>query len=290
MERGRGRATYRGLPGGSASVPDRFPEGEEIPPGGTLTAPSAGRARGRRPGAVDGARPALRQQLAAHLLQPLLTPPAPPAPRAPPAAVGPATPRGGAGRSSDAEDSVERGGPAGGASGSAGSAPRAEPERSPGPGRRAWRPPSRAVTFGLGLAGTPSFWRCWSGRWAPPSAPAGRASAWPGLRPSPGPPRAGPLWWSCAWWWTTTGGSTRSAPSILWEPAFASRYTLISSDPPAWRVRIDERGWGVLDTAHLIPSPFGDVPALVRRPPHGGAGRQPRWGAPPVGRPLPARG
>jgi hypothetical protein len=45
--------------------------------------------------------------------------------------------------------------------------------------------------------------------------------------------------------------------SILWEPAFAQTFTLTDSDPAPWRVRIDERGWGVLDTAGVLPQQRG---------------------------------
>ena len=149
---------------------------------------------------------------------------------------------------------MERRGPAGGASGGAGGAPHTGPGRSPGPARRAWRLPSRAVAPGLGLAGAAVVLvvLVWS-----LGAPF-RASG-PGLS----------LAWATAEPWATEGGSTlvemrlvvdndgrqhTQSTSILWGPAFASRFTLISSDPPAWRVRIDERGWGVLDTAGLLPS------------------------------------
>jgi hypothetical protein len=45
--------------------------------------------------------------------------------------------------------------------------------------------------------------------------------------------------------------------SILWEPAFAQTFTLTESEPAPWRVRIDERGWGVLDTAGVLPQQRG---------------------------------
>jgi hypothetical protein len=93
------------------------------------------------------------------------------------------------------------------------------------------------------------------------------------------------LAWATAEPWATEGGSTlvemrlvvdndgrqhTQSTSILWEPAFASRFTLISSDPPAWRVRIDERGWGVLDTAGLLPSRSGTFRLWFSGPPAGG--------------------
>ncbi len=48
-----------------------------------------------------------------------------------------------------------------------------------------------------------------------------------------------------------------NSTSILWEPAFAARFTFLRSDPAPWRVRIDEQGWGVLDTAGILPVQFG---------------------------------
>ncbi len=48
-----------------------------------------------------------------------------------------------------------------------------------------------------------------------------------------------------------------NSTSILWEPAFAAQFTFLRSDPAPWRVRIDEQGWGVLDTAGILPAQFG---------------------------------
>jgi hypothetical protein len=45
--------------------------------------------------------------------------------------------------------------------------------------------------------------------------------------------------------------------SILWEPAFARVFTFTDSEPAPWRVRTDERGWGVLDTSGLLPRQSG---------------------------------
>jgi hypothetical protein len=102
------------------------------------------------------------------------------------------------------------------------------------------------------------------------------------------------LAWATAEPWATEGGSTlvemrlvvdndgrqhTQSTSILWEPAFASRFTLISSDPPAWRVRIDERGWGVLDTAGLLPSRSGTFRLWFSGPPAGGPAAAPAGGA-----------
>ncbi len=101
------------------------------------------------------------------------------------------------------------------------------------------------------------------------------------------------LAWATAEPWATEGGPTlvelrlvvdndgrqhTQSTSILWEPAFASRYTLISSDPPAWRVRIDERGWGVLDTAGLLPSRSGTFRLWFSGPPAGGPAAAPAGG------------
>ena len=49
---------------------------------------------------------------------------------------------------------------------------------------------------------------------------------------------------------------TRST-SIHWDPAFAAAYTLVESDPPAWRVRLDDDGWGVLDTSGILARDHG---------------------------------
>lgn len=48
-----------------------------------------------------------------------------------------------------------------------------------------------------------------------------------------------------------------NSTSILWEPAFAAQFAFLRSDPPPWRVRIDEQGWGVLDTSGILPLQFG---------------------------------
>ena len=45
--------------------------------------------------------------------------------------------------------------------------------------------------------------------------------------------------------------------SIAWEPWFAGACTFVGSDPEPWRVRRDEHGWGVLDTAGILPEQFG---------------------------------
>jgi hypothetical protein len=45
--------------------------------------------------------------------------------------------------------------------------------------------------------------------------------------------------------------------TILWEPAFAQQHLFVRSEPAPWRVRTDERGWGVLDTAGVLPEQHG---------------------------------
>ena len=145
--------------------------------------------------------------------------------------------------------------------------------RGAGPGaRRRGRWPSV-----WGWPAPPSFWRVLVWSLGAPFRAGG-----PGLS----------LAWATAEPWATEGGPTlvelrlvvdndgrqrTQSTSILWEPAFASRFTLISSDPPAWRVRIDERGWGVLDTAGLLPSRSGTFRLWFDGPPTGGR-RQPRGG------------
>jgi hypothetical protein len=52
-------------------------------------------------------------------------------------------------------------------------------------------------------------------------------------------------------------GRNTDSTTILWEPSFARITTLLASDPPAWRTRIDERGWGVMDTAGVLGRRYG---------------------------------
>ena len=72
------------------------------------------------------------------------------------------------------------------------------------------------------------------------------------------------------------GPRATQSTTILWEPGFAGQFELVSTDPPPWRVRIDERGWGVMDTIGIVPGqsgtfrlmfagrgPVGDPPRLV---------------------------
>jgi hypothetical protein len=50
------------------------------------------------------------------------------------------------------------------------------------------------------------------------------------------------------------GAGATASTSIHWEPAFAQRFAFLDSEPAPWRVRTDERGWGVLDTAGVLPA------------------------------------
>src|SRR5688500_1577255 len=44
--------------------------------------------------------------------------------------------------------------------------------------------------------------------------------------------------------------------SILWDPEFARQFVFLRSEPEAWRVRIDETGWGSFDGTGVIPGRF----------------------------------
>lgn len=44
--------------------------------------------------------------------------------------------------------------------------------------------------------------------------------------------------------------------SILWDPEFARQFVFLRSEPAAWRVRIDESGWGSFDGTGVIPGHF----------------------------------
>jgi hypothetical protein len=50
-----------------------------------------------------------------------------------------------------------------------------------------------------------------------------------------------------------SGERHTDSTSIRWEPSFAREYTVLKSDPPAWRVRIDDWGWGVYDGPGVLP-------------------------------------
>ena len=53
------------------------------------------------------------------------------------------------------------------------------------------------------------------------------------------------------------GRRATQSTTILWEPGFAGQFEFVSTDPPPWRVRIDERGWGVMDTIGIVPGQTG---------------------------------
>jgi hypothetical protein len=55
----------------------------------------------------------------------------------------------------------------------------------------------------------------------------------------------------------TTATRHTDSTTILWDPAFAERFTFLTSDPAPWRVRVDENGWGSLDTSGIIPGQYG---------------------------------
>jgi hypothetical protein len=97
------------------------------------------------------------------------------------------------------------------------------------------------------------------------------------------------LGWATAEPWPADGGRTtiemrveveNSGPqatqstTILWEPGFAGQFEMVSSDPPPWRVRIDERGWGVMDTIGILPGQSGTFRLLFTG--RGPAGDPPR--------------
>jgi hypothetical protein len=54
-----------------------------------------------------------------------------------------------------------------------------------------------------------------------------------------------------------TGQRHTDSTTIRWEPAFAQDFTFLRSEPAAWRVRVDEMGWGVVDTSGVLPEQFG---------------------------------
>ena len=54
-----------------------------------------------------------------------------------------------------------------------------------------------------------------------------------------------------------SGERHTESTSIRWEPSFAREYTFLKSDPPAWRVRTDEWGWGVYDGPGVLPQRDG---------------------------------
>jgi hypothetical protein len=70
------------------------------------------------------------------------------------------------------------------------------------------------------------------------------------------------------------GPQATQSTTILWEPGFAGQFELVSTDPPPWRVRIDERGWGVMDTIGVVPGQTGTFRLLFAG--RGPAGDPPR--------------
>ena len=54
-----------------------------------------------------------------------------------------------------------------------------------------------------------------------------------------------------------TGKTTTESTTILWDPAFQQSFLFLRSEPAPWRLRTDERGWGVLDTSGTIPGRYG---------------------------------
>jgi hypothetical protein len=105
------------------------------------------------------------------------------------------------------------------------------------------------------------------------------AEPWPTDRPPDGAPAAAPggdtSTVELRLEVENTGSAATQSTSILWEPGFAGRYVLATSDPPAWRVRIDERGWGVLDTFGILPGRAATFRLLFTEKAPGGAGWSP---------------
>jgi hypothetical protein len=54
-----------------------------------------------------------------------------------------------------------------------------------------------------------------------------------------------------------SGERHTESTSIRWEPSFAREYTFLKSEPPPWRVRTDEYGWGVYDGPGVLPERDG---------------------------------
>jgi hypothetical protein len=53
--------------------------------------------------------------------------------------------------------------------------------------------------------------------------------------------------------------SATESTSVRWDPSFARAFDVLQSDPPPWRVRIAENGWGSLDTSGVIPHQYGEI-------------------------------
>jgi hypothetical protein len=54
-----------------------------------------------------------------------------------------------------------------------------------------------------------------------------------------------------------TSARHTDSTSIRWEPAFVQEFTFLRSEPEAWRMRVDETGWGVVDTSGVLPEQYG---------------------------------
>lgn len=54
-----------------------------------------------------------------------------------------------------------------------------------------------------------------------------------------------------------SGERHTDSTSIRWEPSFAREYTYLRSEPSAWRVRVDDWGWGVYDGPGVLPERDG---------------------------------
>ncbi len=52
-------------------------------------------------------------------------------------------------------------------------------------------------------------------------------------------------------------GDNTQSTSFNWDPDFAAAYAFVGSDPSAWRARVDENGWGVLDTSGVLAGDYG---------------------------------
>ena len=54
----------------------------------------------------------------------------------------------------------------------------------------------------------------------------------------------------------TTATRHTDSTTILWDPQFARSFVFLRSEPAPWRVRVDEQGWGSLDTSGVLPGNF----------------------------------
>ena len=76
-------------------------------------------------------------------------------------------------------------------------------------------------------------------------------------------------------------GDDTQSTSFNWDPAFAAAYAFVKSDPTAWRARVDENGWGVLDTSGVLAGDHGTFhlwfePAAAETPASNPAPEAPR--------------